>query len=62
MIPEIGVLTVIGLALALALYIAKWWYESHSEQRKNKDDIDKEIDNANDSTSLFRIFDKLRRK
>lgn len=62
MIPQIGILTVIGLALTLAIYIAKWWFDSHAEQRKKQDDIDKEIDNANSFDDFVRINDKLRDK
>ncbi len=59
MIPEIGMLTVIGLALMLALYLAKWWYDSNSDKRKKIDEENKAIDNSNDADSLLREFDKL---
>jgi hypothetical protein len=59
MIPEISILTVIGLALGLALFIAKWWYENNSSNAKVKEDEDKKIDASNDADSLLRRFDEL---
>jgi len=59
MIPEVSLITVIGLGLFLVLYIAKWWYERNSAKVKAIEDEDKIIDSANDSTALLREFDKL---
>lgn len=62
MIPEIGVITVIGLALTIILYFTKWWADRNNEKRIEKDVIDKEIDKANGANSLLRLLDRLRRK
>ncbi len=62
MIEPISILTVLGLALGLALLITKAWYDSNKSNKKEKDDINKEIDNAHGANSLLRIFDKLRHK
>ena len=62
MIPTVSLLTVIGLTLALALWYVQWASSKDAEKKKAQDEIDKEIDNANDAGSLFKLFNKLRNK
>lgn len=62
MIPEIGILTVIGLALSLALYAAKWLYERNSAKRKAQDEINKKIDAAAGADDIMRVSGELRDK
>lgn len=62
MIESISVVTVIGLALYLAILIAKWWSQKNDKNEKAKNETDKEIDKASNATDFLRLFDKLRGK
>lgn len=61
MIPQIGILTVIGLALMLAIYIAQWWFKRNDKTQKAKDDLDKEIKEAIASGDVSRINNVIQR-
>lgn len=61
MIPQIGILTVIGLALMLAIYIAQWWFKRNDKTQKAKDGLDKEIKEAIASGDVSRINNVIQR-
>lgn len=51
----------VGL-VALVLLFFTWWIKSNDSKTKTKDDIDKDIDNANDAHSLLDLFNRLRKR
>lgn len=54
MIPEVGILTIIGLVLMLALYFVKSWYEHNNETKRLQDEEDKRIDSFTGADDIMR--------
>lgn len=48
--------------VALLLLIITWWINKNDEKRKQKEDIDNEIDKANDAHAIVKLLNKLRNK
>lgn len=59
MIPEIGIITVIGLALTLLLYLTRWWAKRNDKKEKERDEEDQRIGAANNATDMLRELDRL---
>lgn len=60
--PQFTAWTVLGLVLTLALWFVKWKTNKAEMIKKAEDDIDKEIDAANNADSIMRVSGKLRDK
>lgn len=54
MIPQVTLLTVIGLVLALALWFVQWRTSKDAEKQKEMDDEDKKIDTFSGADDIMR--------
>lgn len=57
-----SLLGIIGGILTIIIMLMKWYGGKDRDKQKEKDDLDKEIDNASSITDFIRIDDKLRQR
>ncbi len=58
----VSLLSIIGGIISIAFLILKLISDRNARKRKEQDDLDKEIDDANSFDDFVRIDDKLRDK
>lgn len=59
---SISFVTVIGLALFLAIICVQAWLKANDSKKKAQDDIDKEIDAATNAGDILNVSGELRDK
>jgi len=59
MIEPISIYTVLGLSLYAMIMVMRWWTKINDQKQKRLNEIDKQIDDANNASDIMRVSGEL---